>query len=118
MSLDLTFLPVDHDQPTWGFSHSMIQAGAGAMWYEALKDCIFTGVPKDFKTFTCREGGEPHYGDTQRTPYGEPLLCVTARQIINALNMHGFWEMSSKDQAAFAYIQQLPREQRVALYWH
>lgn len=119
MSLDLSMLPLDCDRTDWGFSHSVLGCSAGSLWHDRLKDVPRTAVPKDFSTYLSRADNlQAHYGDTQQTPYGEPLECVTVGQIIDALNQNGFWDMSQKDLAINAYLQQLPRGTRVALYWH
>lgn len=119
MSLELSMLPLDCDRDDWGFSHSILWCSAESLWHDRLKGVPRTSVPKNFSTYLSREDGkESHYGDTPTTPYGEPLECVTVGQIIDALNRKGFWDMSSKDLAVNAYLQQLTKETRIALYWH
>jgi hypothetical protein len=119
MSLDLKMIPLECDRDDWGFGHSLLSCGAGSVWHERLKNIPRTPVPKDFGTYVSRmktdSGDGPQYGNTQQTPYGEPLECVTVGQIVDSSGSRDF---GTKDLAVLAYLRILPRDMRVALYWH
>lgn len=122
MSLDLTLLPFDHDEtPTWAFSHSMLPVD---VFVEAFSDALFkeedsTGklVPARFTTFYSRDEkySEPHYGETQRTPYGEPLKFVLARDLVLCFDVTD--DHTERNAAVLAYLKHLNPLTKIALYW-
>ena len=118
MSLDLTLIPVDHDSEGWGFGHSLLEWGSGFDSSDATKHLTRFPVPADFATFKGRsDDGESAYGNTQQTPYGEPLQAVEAKPLADALSRltHGNgWRRA----AVVAYLRQMPDDAKIALYWH
>jgi hypothetical protein len=76
-------------------------------------------VPERFTTFHARNaGGDPCYGDTQTTPYGEKLRMVRAKDITRALAGISLMDDSDRFHAAVAYLKTVYRDTWVALYWH
>lgn len=119
MGLDLRLLPLDHDSADWGFSHTVLDVGNASHIYDALKGVPRTAVPADFATFVSRlENGEAGYGQTQETPYGEPLQCVTVKALLKIQRSAVTKDSSAKRRAIWAYLRELDSDQRVALYWH
>ena len=117
MGLDLSLIPIEHDDGRFGFGHSLLRVDAGRLWYDTLKDVNDEPVPSDFATFRGRgEDGEPRYGNTQETPYGEPLRCMRVSEIIARMDPRP--SQSPRDNAALVYLAMLPPDSRVALYWH
>lgn len=120
MSLDLTLLPVEFEANNFGFSHSVLRLDQGWKWSELLETVRLTDVPDHFNTYLCRGGeGETHYGETQMTPYGEPLRAARAGDILRAVDKHGVehgW--SRRDAAVIAYLRVLDPKMKIALYWH
>lgn len=109
MGLDLTLIPIDSDSPEWGFGHELINLERNRDLFEKIMKLPTSAVPKNFSTFRARgKGGVPRYGDTQETPYGEPLTAVTMKQLkqIEIPGPPGAYIAASRD------------DQRVALYWH
>jgi hypothetical protein len=117
VSLDLSLIPIEYEDSHMAFGHSLLRIDAGRWWYEALKDCNNEPVPKDFATFRGPgKDGEPRYGNTQITPYGEKLRCMRVSEILTQIEIKS--SMSSRDKAALSYLAHLDPDSRVALYWH
>jgi hypothetical protein len=57
-----------------------------------------------------------HYGSTEETPYGERLKYVTANHLKDAVK--DFKTDSWRNKAIFAFINELPDDLQVYLYWH
>jgi hypothetical protein len=121
MSLDLTLIPIEHDDPRFSYGHTMLCIDVGGFWHDALRGVTREPVPSNFNTFRSRSrGGESKYGNTQDTPYGEPLKCVRVEALLRAMSKH-YTEPNSgtdRDRAALAYLSCLPPFSRVALFWH
>lgn len=117
MGLDLKLIPVDHDSFEWGFGHSLIEVGWAGDLYDTLTRLKLTDPPKDFTTFIARGAdGESTYGQTQETPYGDPLKCALAQAVARAMRKEV--DESWQRTAARAYLEACPPDMRVALYWH
>ena len=119
MGLDLTLLPLTHDTADWGFSHTMLELARTGV-AQAIVDAglQMTAVPRKFNTYLSRDGdGEPHYGDTHETPYGDALECVTAGALIPFADMEEV-SCSPDNRAAWSYLEALDPSTRVALYYH
>lgn len=123
MGLDLTLIPIDHDSreydtepsTSWGFGHSLLQMDRDYELFKKFQRLESGDVPADFATFTSRDEAceEPHYGQTQETPYGKPLRCVLAGQLVSVKTE----ELSDRNTAVMAYLKALPVNTKVALYW-
>jgi len=119
MGLDLTLLVLTHDTPEFGFSHTMLELERSGIAQVIMDSGIeTTPVPLRFYTFRAREdGGESHYGNTQETPYGDKLDCMTCGQLA-ALYENSAVVESDVNRATWLYLGELPGSTRVALYWH
>ena len=122
MSLDLTLLPVDHDGKL-GHAHSMLDCDAGGGIYDAMarlgiSEKRLTDPPDDFFTFRATGAdGEPRYGRTTETPYGEPIRCARIRDLLRLTEEPVITE-SRKNRAVWAWLRAMPPDTKVALYWH
>ena len=120
MGLDLTLLPVECNRENFAFSHTMLNTERDYEWYKNIKAFEkVNGSPltDNFSTFYSREN--PDYDDacyhqTTRTPYGDRLLAVPA----HILKSTGFDHQSEMNKAVQAYLNCLPDNMMVALYWH
>lgn len=110
MGLDLALIPIDHDLPDFGWAHSLLQMEHNYDLFDKIKKLPTTRVPKKFNTYQGRTEDDELtcYGDTQDTPYGEPLMAVTMAQL-KTVGIPG---------PVGAFVAASPDEQRVALYWH
>lgn len=119
MSLDLTLIPVEHDDGRWGYGHTVLRMDAANYIHDLIErfNLRETDPPDKFNTYLSRDDKyeEPHYGETNEDPYGEPLRCVRAGDL-GALVLHE--NVTARDRAVWAYIRQLPPETKIALYWH
>lgn len=117
MGLDLALLPVESEEVA--FSHSVLNCERRRDLFEELLELKTTAVPERFGTYLCRDEKyeEPHYGNTQTTPYREPLTCVYVEQLI-AFGGHVDVHDNHRNQAIWAYLAHLPAKTRIALYWH
>lgn len=117
MGLLLTLLPFDADCEGIAYSHTMLPMDQGEHLTTLLK-LSARPVPEHFSSYMRREGGEgSRYGITTKTPYGEPLEYVTAREFLNvcaALDMGD----GHRTHASLAYLKELDPNTKVALYWH
>jgi hypothetical protein len=115
MGVDLRLLPFDSDQGDWAYSHTIINCGQDYDLFDKIKVLASMPVPPKFSSFCGRlANGDTGYGNTQTTPYGEPLTFVLAEHLVNV-------EHDEKDvltRAAWAYLKCLPPHTKVALYWH
>ena len=119
MGLDLNLLPFDGDMGSMNFSHTVLDCERRSQLFEELEGLPAVRVPEDFNTYLCKddEYEESHYGNTQDTPYGEPLTYVLAEQLVPFASHEGV-ENHFKNRAIWAYLKELPPRTKVALYWH
>lgn len=123
MGLDLTLLPFEHPETDngWAISHCVLYCERRRALFAdigQLEENIGVVVPQQFGTYLSREGGkDTHYGNTQDTPYGDPLRTVTAGQLLGFATLDDVTD-NPRNRAIWAYLAQLPAETRVALYWH
>jgi hypothetical protein len=124
MSLDLTLLvSLQGVADDMALAHTMLEVVPTerlAQELFALEKRLGAPVPRQFCTYTARDGGEPHYGNTQTTPYGEKLVALRAIDLVTELSGHDDVLESTANRAAWAYlgaIAGLRPEPFVALYW-
>lgn len=117
MGVDLRLLPFDCDQGDFAFSHTIISFNRNYELHEAIEKLNQLPVPKAFNSFSGRaEGWEDIcYGETNTTPYGDPLTYTTAGEL-TAITGEGL--RTKWDAPTWAYLDALPPETKVALYWH
>lgn len=110
MSIDLTLLPFDCDSELLSFSHNVLQLNRDYDLFGKIDKLPQLEVPNNFSSYLSRdeEYEEPHYGNTTETPYGNKLQYTTAGEL-KKCNING---------PAGAYINALPDQNKVALYWH
>jgi hypothetical protein len=119
MGLDLTLIPLEPGD--FAFSHTLLpMPRAGFLFKEimALEKVRGFPVPRPFHTYIARnKNGDTTYGDTQVTPYGEPLCCL---RIEDLLGLPAWTEAFRGDRcvtATFSYLIVLDPNRPVALYW-
>lgn len=119
MGLDLTLLPFDCDQGDFCFSHTMLDCERRRDLFEAVMEALReTPVPDKFMSFRGRtQEGNSCYGVTTRTPYGEPLGWVQAGDLVKLGSHVGVLD-NYLNRAVWAYLEKLPYQTKVALFWH
>lgn len=117
MGLDLTLLPFEADFPQLHFSHTILNCERRGDLFQDILKLPGVAIEFEFDTFMSKdEESEFCYGPTQSTAYGEPLRYVFARDLkafsgnIGAIDNH-------KNRAVWAYLDCLPDDTKVALYW-
>jgi hypothetical protein len=120
MGLDLQLLPFDFDG-TFAYSHTVLSCmRRDDLFEEIAKLKVGDGqvVPPKFMTYVSREAGrDSHYGVTQTTPYGKMLCYVTVKDLLT-FSKHVDVTDNHKNKAIWAYLRQLPKSTKVALYWN
>jgi hypothetical protein len=117
MGLDLRLLPVDFHAGTWGFSHTVLDCERDYELFDALRGVDVIPVPAKFSTFSGRSAeGDPCYGDTQETPYGEPLRCAIVYDLL--VRWPNTETQGVRNRAIRVYLAALPKTTQIALYWH
>lgn len=122
MGVDLTLLIVDGDSIP--YAHTMLELERRSHFWPYVQELSSSEFERPLSSYhaTVPDGsmeGEPCYGKTVETPYGEPLRWVRARDLlaIKQAALARFCE-DSANAAAWAYLAALNPDTRVALYWH
>lgn len=120
MGIDLVLLPFDSDgdNPVVSYSHTVLTCTLSHELAEELKKIPAPQVPKNFRSYlgTDEEYDGPRYGATQETPYGEPLKYVRVGQL-NPFRFHEIVRADPNKKAIWAFLNELPGNTKVALYW-
>ncbi len=88
-------------------------------------------VPKDFTSYLCGDVDEEtgfeelHYGETIIDPYGDPIVYVFVKDLLELEELHREYYKHeehhiNKEKAlgTMAYIKTLPKNRKIALYWN
>ena len=115
MGLDLRLLPFDCDRGEFAYSHTILNLDDRGV-YACIEELNQLPVPENFTSFT---GKQPNYDDrcygpTTDTPYGERLTYTTAGELcsIPLERRSEYW------RPTWAYLEALPPETKIALFWH
>jgi hypothetical protein len=119
MGLDLTLIPFDCDTGVLAFSHTVLTLDRYRELFEDIGLLNQLPIPAKFHSFCGRHLGcdEPGYGQTEMTPYGEPIKCVLAGDLVKIGGKH-LEKLNRKTLGVFAYLACLDADTKVALYWH
>ena len=120
MGLDLRLLPIQSEAIVY-YSHTVLDVERRRDLFAELIDTENihgTSVPPDFHSFSGKlSNGESGYGETAKTPYGNPVKCLTAQQL-NAFQDHPDVRDNSLNRAVWAWLAAVDPEMRIALFWH
>jgi hypothetical protein len=118
MGLDLNLLPAYDNKAE--FSHDIIGFHREYNLFDLItkKENQFGIIAtENLNTFLARdEEGEYKYGKTKQSPYGEPIKYLTANHLKDAIGNYN--SDSWKNKAIIAFINQLPDNLPVFIYWH
>ena len=119
MGVDLKLLP-QYSQ-TADFSHDMIECGRDRKMFDIIGKLELENgreIPrKGISTFNARnKDGETCYGTTFTTPYGDTIKGVQAHKLKEALAEYkpDYW----RNKAVISFLNELPDDLEVWLYWH
>ncbi|MBI5044587.1 MAG: hypothetical protein HZC02_01565 [Candidatus Levybacteria bacterium] len=115
----LALLPFDFDWVKTDFSHSILECTQRSELFEELEKLPSMPVPEQFHTYL---GYDPEtertcYGNTQTTNDGEQLMYVLVEQLL-PFSTHELVRDNFLNRAVWAYLKELPRKTKIALYFH
>ncbi|HQU86020.1 MAG TPA: hypothetical protein PKY59_23030 [Pyrinomonadaceae bacterium] len=113
MSLHLTLLPVGGINEQITSIHNFLNCERDIHLFEQIEQIIGSPVPKDFKGFHSTDDCDYSYGNLTKDAYGEELTYVFVKDLIK-LRHHS---ESQTNKAIWAYLNQLPSDGKIALYW-
>ena len=123
MGLDLTLIPAYSEDPNNNFfSHDLISLDRDSDLFDEILSLqnefgrhIKLGGINTY--IGSNDGGEPAYGLTERTKYGEVIQSVPAGRLYSCI--HRFPEVSLgwKNLAAMGFLANCPAELPIYLYW-
>lgn len=120
MSLGLYILPLNESK---SFSHEILSFETSKELFNliiSIQSQLGRNVPEYFTTFLCRDDrfSEHHYGNTQKTDCGTPLLMVKIKYLLCDEFERLCMESEVINRAIYAYLSKLKPDNYVALYWH
>src|SRR5438045_3603877 len=86
MSVDLSLLPFECDEPNISYSQTVLACGRRPGLWKAILKLPAEPVPDGFNSYMAQVHGTRGYGRTTETPYGEPLLFVRAKALAELRN--------------------------------
>jgi hypothetical protein len=118
MGVDLKLLPFDGPY----FSFTILPLGRAPDLFQDIAKIESSNIrlaPDNFSSYLSRDDKfeEPHYGLTIETPYGDRLRYVLAGELRH-LEHHDDVVGDQRNRAAWSYLQELPDDTKIALYWH
>lgn len=117
MGLDLKLLPFEAECGGICFSHTILTCDRDRDLFDRISKIPAKKVPREFCSYLgdieCKECEERHYGNTQKTPYGNPLTWVFAEELAALEEFVG----PLRNTAILAYLETLDPMTKVALYW-
>lgn len=122
MGVDLKLLVVDGDMGNSAFAHTMLEFGRNYDAHDKIREQSHPIPWKDFSSYVSRvpDGsmkGETCYGDVNEDCYGEKLKYVRADDFLKAVKSF-LPNLSHRQMAAYVYLEAMPPETKIVLYWH
>jgi len=119
MGLDLTLLP--YWSETAHFSHCVLELGRRSGLFERIQEIeakFGKEVSEGFDSYLSRDDTyeESHYGITIKDPYGGKVRYLNVRHLLRFKYNEGV-KNHYKNKAVWAYLKELPRNLKVALFW-
>lgn len=121
MGIDLTLLPVEFESSDkeLAYSHSILHLPRWYDFFEEVRKCPMREMQGRFATFMGRsEDGEYAYGDTKQDAYGSPIYFVWAKDLKKAMAKMPETGADWCFRSAKAYVDAMPDDGKIALYWH
>ncbi len=120
MGVDISLLPFDADSGVY-FSHTILSLERRRDLWDPIAEIekrFGRDVPERFTSYMgTGADGDPAYGNTQQTSYGEVLKYVLVQDLL-LISKHEDITDNHKNRAIWAYLSCLPANTKVALYWH
>jgi len=116
MGLDLKLLPMTFLRDNDAFSHTVLPVRRCTALFDELMDLPSLQVPAEFSTYLSDDKEDDELtGNTQKTPYDEPLTYVRAHDLLRFKDHEGVRDFGNR--GIWAYLEHLPPDSKVALYW-
>jgi hypothetical protein len=133
MSIDLTLLPLNCDNPRSSYSHTVLplQTNTRDLFEEIerildVKNNAFHFITDEqmsgevdfqFTSYLARnEDGDSHYGEIENDCYGAKLKWVRA-SVLQGLTHHDGVQRNPLNKQAWGYINACPASTKIVLYW-
>lgn len=116
MGLDLTLLPYHNEYID--FSNTVLDLHKNSELQDKIETLPMLDVSNEFYSHMSRdEKHESHFGLTIEDNYGDRVKYTTVKELLKIKDFVDSQE-SFKNKAAWAYLNELPSNTKVALYWH
>jgi len=117
MGRDLYLLPIKETGSFW-LSHSVLEVERRYVLFDEIGKIPQFPIQIEFCSFVGGQTkqGNTCYGDAREDPYGDPVKWVHAKDLVALAHMEE--SQSPFNRPIWAFLGQLPPEQKVALYWH
>lgn len=134
MSIDLTLLPMNNEQPNNSYSHTVLplQTNTRDLFEEIerlldVKNNAFNFITDEqmsgevgvgFSSFIAtNEDGDTQYGEIKEDAYGNKLMWIRA-SVLQGLTHHDGVQRNPLNKQAWGYINACPASTKIVLYWH
>lgn len=118
MGMDLRLLP-QYGQNV-DFSHDILECDRDDKMFDIIRNAEKQNgrlVPRNgIYSFSSTDGNNTCYGKTIKTSYGEEMNSVQVRELQKVLM--DFKTDSWRNKAIIAFLNELPDELEIWLYWH
>lgn len=116
MGVDLKLLPL-LGMDFWA-SHDILRLERRRELWPAIDNLPQKDIPKPLSCHEARtKEGECCYGDQDTSPYGEGLKWTTAKALLT-LKDHESVQDNWMNRAVWKYLEQMPPDWPIVLYWH
>lgn len=117
MGVDLTLMPLLGKQ-SW-VAHDMIRVCRRGELWEPIAALPTKTIPQPLHCYVARHNidGKTCYGPVEFDPYGERLTYTTTTDLFTVKD-HGAVQDNWQNRAVWAYLEQMPADWPVVLYWH
>jgi hypothetical protein len=115
MGVDLTLMPLI-GKDYWA-AHTQIDLGRNNDLWDRLMNMPTQEIPKPLCCYKAHNGEGATYGDVDKSPYGERLTFATVADLLkfkDCKEVQDDWE----NRAAWAYLEHMPPDWKIVLYWH
>ena len=116
MGVDLTLMPL-LAKDYWA-SRDMIRLDRRRALWDPIAALPQLPIPKPISCYMARDkaSGKTCYGDVEDTPYGNRMTFTTAGDLLTVKDHKGVQD-NWQNKAAWAYLEHMPRDWPIVLYW-
>lgn len=112
MGVDLTLIPVDCEMDNLNFGHSKLSLERRRELWDAI---IEAKIAKPFgKPFSCYAGES--YSEETEDCYGQSLTYALVNDLLKLFDHEGVVD-NYTNRAIWAYLRELPANNKIILYW-